>query len=56
MNWSEFFAMGGHAFYVWSVYAIAAVVLTLNVLQPRLRRRTVLKRLRNYFRLQSRTR
>jgi heme exporter protein D len=56
MNWSEFFAMGGYARYVWAVYAIAVVVLAFNAIQPILRRRAVLKRLRDYYRLKSKTR
>jgi len=36
---SEFFAMGGYAFYVWSSYGLAAVVLIANVVAPALRRR-----------------
>ena len=55
MNWTEFFAMGGYATYVWGVYVIAAAVLAYNLIQPILYRRTVLKRLRNYHRLKSRT-
>jgi heme exporter protein D len=51
MNWADFFAMGGYAPYIWSVYAIAFAVLLYNVLQPMLYRRTLLRRLRNYFRL-----
>jgi heme exporter protein D len=51
MNWSAFFAMGGHAPYVWGVYGLAAIVLVFNVVQPLLRRRTVLRQLRNYYRL-----
>jgi len=35
MNWSEFFAMGGYAVYVWGSYAAAAVVLVGNVLAAR---------------------
>jgi len=34
MNWGEFFNMGGYAFYVWGSYAIATVVLGLNVWLP----------------------
>jgi heme exporter protein D len=34
----DFFAMDGHGAYVWSAYAIAFVVLALNVLQPWLAR------------------
>lgn len=36
----EFFNMGGYAFYVWTSYGIAAVVLVANLMAPlRLRRR-----------------
>ncbi len=39
---SEFFHMGGYAAYVWSSYAIALVVLALNVLAPLHNRRKLL--------------
>jgi len=55
MNWAEFFAMGGYAPYGWSVYGIAAVILALNVVQPILRRRSVLKQLRRYYRLRQKS-
>jgi heme exporter protein D len=51
MNWTEFFAMGGYAFYVWSSYAVAAVVLALNVILPLRRRKRVLRTLREFHRL-----
>lgn len=51
MNWDAFFAMGGYAPYVWGVYAIASVVFLYNVLQPLFYRRTLLRRLRDYYRL-----
>ncbi len=56
MNWTEFFAMGGHAVYIWPVYGIAAVILAFNVIQPVTRRRTVFKRLRQYYRIKSKAR
>ncbi|MDX1496039.1 MAG: heme exporter protein CcmD [Salinisphaeraceae bacterium] len=34
MDWQSFWAMGGHGFYVWSSFAIVAVVMIANVLQP----------------------
>jgi heme exporter protein D len=43
MNWSEFFAMGGYALYVWGSYLLAALVLVLNVWMP-MRRRTAVRR------------
>ncbi len=47
---SEFFHMGGYAFYVWSSYSLAAVLLLVSWIQPRLRekrlRRDIARRLR----------
>jgi heme exporter protein D len=31
---SEFFSMGGYAAYVWSAYAVTALVLGLNAIAP----------------------
>ncbi|MGE0388421.1 MAG: heme exporter protein CcmD [Gammaproteobacteria bacterium] len=36
---SEFLHMGGYAFYVWTSYAIVAVVLAANIALPILRHR-----------------
>jgi len=46
MNWGEFFAMGGYAFYVWGSYALAAIVLAANVILPWRARYTLTQRLR----------
>ena len=32
MNWMEFFAMKGYAWYVWGSYGVAIAVLTIEVL------------------------
>ncbi len=50
MSWSEFFAMGGYAPYVWGAYGFAAIVLVVNVVVPLRRRRTVLRMLRRLSR------
>ena len=42
----EFFHMGGYAFYVWTSYAISAVVLAANVALPLMRRGRLLADLR----------
>ena len=42
----EFFAMGGDAFNVWSVYAIFAVFVAVNTLLPILRREKIVKELK----------
>ena len=41
----EFFVMGGYAFYVWSAYALTAVVLVFNAVAPCVRERRLLRRL-----------
>lgn len=43
MNFSEFLNMGGYAFYVWTSYGIALVVLLANLLSPILLKRKLLK-------------
>ncbi len=42
----EFLSMGGYAGYVWSSYAIALIILLLNLLAARKRHKSVLRRLR----------
>lgn len=42
---SEFLHMGGHAFYVWTAYGAAFVVLALNLAAPILRRRRIIARI-----------
>lgn len=39
MNWQEFFAMGGDAFYVWTAYGITALAIGWEVANLRLRTR-----------------
>jgi heme exporter protein CcmD len=39
---TTFFAMNGYGFYVWSAYGVAALVLVLELLALRSRRRTVM--------------
>jgi heme exporter protein D len=51
MNWSDFFAMGGYALYVWGAYGLAAIILALNVALPLRRRKTVRHELADYYRL-----
>ena len=42
MNLNEFLHMGGYAFYVWTSYGIALVVLLVNVILPLRQRRKLL--------------
>jgi heme exporter protein D len=39
---SEFLAMGGYAFYVWGAYGITAIIIAVEVIAARARRRTAL--------------
>ncbi|MFT5260596.1 MAG: heme exporter protein D [Gammaproteobacteria bacterium] len=40
---SDFFAMGGYAFYVWSSVGISVVVLVWNIISPLLKRQALLR-------------
>jgi len=43
MDWESFFAMGGYAVYVWPSYALALIVLTVNLVAPHRRERRLLR-------------
>ena len=51
MNWSEFFAMGNYALYVWGSYGVTVVVLVFNVLAARRRLKSVRRDLETTTRL-----
>ncbi|MBI3774527.1 MAG: heme exporter protein CcmD [Gammaproteobacteria bacterium] len=38
-SWSDFFAMGGYAFYVWGSYAVTAVLMIVEVIMVMRRHR-----------------
>jgi len=42
---TEFFAMGGYAFYVWASYGAALLLIFLEIIWVRRRQRTILQRL-----------
>jgi len=42
MDLTEFFHMGGYAFYVWTSYGIALLVLLANVIIPARQRKKLL--------------
>jgi heme exporter protein D len=46
MNWAEFFAMNGYAFYVWGSYGVAIAVFAIEILLVRNRRKQTLRNLR----------
>jgi heme exporter protein D len=50
MQWnsvSEFFAMGGYAFYVWGSFGLTAVVMVIEALLIRSQRAELIGQLRN---------
>ena len=49
MNWMNFFAMGGYAFYVWTSYGLMLVVLLLNLVLPLRRKAEVWKGVARYW-------
>ena len=47
MNWSEFFNMGGYAFYVWTSYALTFIVVVANIVSPIMQRKKAIKRIKS---------
>jgi len=46
MNWSEFFNMGGYAFFVWTSYALTLIVVVVNIVSPILQRKKTIARIK----------
>lgn len=46
MNWSEFFHMGGYAFFVWTSYALTLIVVLANIISPMLQRKKIIARIK----------
>lgn len=46
MNWSDFFAMNGYAFYVWGSYGMALLIFIIEILLVRHKRKVSLQQLR----------
>lgn len=42
-SWSDFFAMGGYALYVWGSVLMTVILLAGEVIALRMRRKTLLK-------------
>ncbi|MCX7075551.1 MAG: heme exporter protein CcmD [Methylococcales bacterium] len=42
---SEFFAMGGYAFYVWTAYGLTFVLMLLGIIKPLLTNKHILRSL-----------
>ncbi len=46
MNWSEFFDMGGYAFFVWTSYGLTLLVVVANIVAPIMQRKKVISRIK----------
>ncbi len=44
-SWSDFFAMGGYALYVWGSYAVTAGLIAVEIIMLIQRKRKALERL-----------
>jgi heme exporter protein D len=44
-SWSDFFAMGGYALYVWGSYGVVSGLLTMEIVLLILRKRSILREL-----------
>jgi len=42
----EFFAMGGYAYFVWTSYALVALVMIANVLAAKMKRKRIFKQIK----------
>jgi heme exporter protein D len=51
---SEFFHMGGYAFYVWTSYGLTLIVLVANLIIPHNRERVILRSLARKLRRKAR--
>ena len=54
MSVSEFFHMGGYGLYVWGSFGVSALLMVLEPLLLRSRRRATLQRISRIIRLNSR--
>jgi len=46
MNWTEFFNMGGYAFFVWTSYGLTFIVLGWNIVAPFSRRKKIISQVK----------
>lgn len=52
---SEWFAMGGHGFYIWGSFGVAALFMVVEVILVVRRRRSLIERLGRVIRMKSHT-
>ena len=51
---SEFFQMGGYAFYVWTSYALFLAIFLANLLIPIQKQKTIIRELQRKYRREAR--
>ena len=47
---NEFFHMGGYAFFVWTSYGLASIVLIANIILPMQRKKEIMNNLKRRLR------
>ena len=47
---NEFFHMGGYAFFVWTSYGLAAIILIANIIIPMQRKKEIMNNLKRRLR------
>jgi heme exporter protein D len=45
MNWSEFFAMKGYAWYIWGSYGMAVLIFIVEIMMVRHRKKLIVEQL-----------
>lgn len=50
MNWTEFFEMGGYAFYVWSAWGVTALVMAWQLGHAKYRNKQLKKEIHRQIR------
>lgn len=45
MNWGEFFAMNGYAWYIWGSYGMALLIFIIEIVMVHHRRKHILQQL-----------
>jgi len=46
VNWTEFFDMGGYAFFVWTSYGLFFAIIAVNVVSPIVQRKKIIARIK----------
>ena len=53
MNWSEFFDMGGYAFFVWTSYGLTLLIIVANIVSPMMQRKKVISKIKRAIKRES---